>query len=148
MPPANKFLQTFVERRQCLADLLELSHRQHDLVEADDYSRLLGLLGGKQQIISRLEEIGNGRPGLWDEWREERGRLTPDVRERCEQALAETEELLARLLELERVSTECLARRRDETARQLQSVAAGSRVNQAYGESLAPVTHRFLDRDQ
>jgi hypothetical protein len=148
MSPASEFLQTFADRRQCVADLLELSQRQLELVEADDYSRLLGLLGGKQQIISRLEEIGKGRPRLWDEWREERGRLTPDVRRSCEQTLAETEDLLARLLEQERVSTESLARRRDHTARELQSVAAGSRVNQAYGESLAPVTHRFLDRDQ
>ena len=148
MPPANEFLQTFAERRQCIAGLLELSQRQLDLVEADDYSRLLGLLGGKQQIISRLEEMGRGRPRLWDEWRQERGRLAPDVRQRCEETLAETEDLLARLLEQERISTECLARRRDDTARELRSVAAGSRVNQAYGESLAPVTHRFLDRDQ
>jgi hypothetical protein len=147
MPPANDFLRTFADRRQCIADLLELSQRQHDLVESDDYSRLLGLLGGKQQIISRLEAIGKGRPQLWDEWREERGRLAPNDRQRCEQTLAETEALLAELLEQERVSTESLARRRDHTARQLRSVAAGSRVNQAYGESLAPMTHRFLDRD-
>ena len=148
MPPATDFLRTFADRQQHIAELLELSQRQLDLVESDDYSRLLGLLGGKQQIISRLEDIGKGRPRLWEEWRAERDRLPAPDRQACEQALAETEALLARLLEQERVSTESLARRRDHTARELRSVAAGSRVNQAYGDSLAPVTHRLLDRDQ
>ena len=148
MSSATNFLRTFTDRRQCIAELLELSQRQLDLVESDDYSRLLSLLGGKQQIISRLEAITRGRPRLWDDWRAERDQLVPCDRQACEQALAETESLLARLLEQERVSTETLARRRDYTARELQSVAAGSRVNQAYGDSLAPVTHRFLDRDQ
>jgi hypothetical protein len=148
MSSANSFLRTFADRRQCIAELLELSQRQLDLVESEDYSRLLSLLGGKQQIISRLEAITSGRPRLWDDWRAERDRLAPRDRQACEQTLAETEALLARLLEQERVSTETLARRRDHTARELQSVTAGSRVNQAYGDSLAPVTHRFLDRGQ
>ena len=56
--------------------------------------------------------------------------------------------LLERLLEQERVSTESLARRRDQTAAELRTVASGSRVNQAYRDSLAPVTHRHLDTDQ
>jgi len=148
MPPPADFLRTFADRRNCIAELLELSQRQLDLVEADDYSRLLGLLGGKQQIISRLEAIGKVRPRLWDDWRAERDRLAPGERQACEETLAQTEALLARLLEHERVSTESLTRRRDDTARALRSVAAGNRVNQAYGDSLAPVTHRFLDRDQ
>jgi len=148
MPSETEFLRTFADRRQCIAELLELSQRQLGLVESDDYSRLLGILGGKQQIISRLEDIGKGRPRLWEEWREQRDRLAPRDRQACEQTLAETEALLERLLEHERVSTENLARRRDHTARELRSVVAGSRVNQAYGDSLAPVTHRLLDRDQ
>lgn len=148
MPPAHDFLKTFVDRRQCFADLLELSKRQLGLVETDEYSQLLGLLGGKQQIIGRLEKIGKAQPRLWEDWREERDGLAPPARQACEQTLAETEALLAQLLEHERVSTEGLACRRDQTAHQLRTVAAGSRVNQAYRDSLAPATHRLLDTDQ
>jgi hypothetical protein len=148
MPRPSDFLQTFTDRRQCFADLLELSKRQLGLVEADEYSRLLGLLGGKQQIIGRLETIGKAQPNLWDAWRQERDRLAPQARQACEQILAETESLLAELLEHERVGTDRLAHRRDQTAHQLRTVAAGSRVNQAYRDSLAPVTHRHLDLDQ
>ena len=148
MPAPLDFITTFKDRRQCFADLLQISRCQLGLVENDDYSQLLRLLGGKQQIIGRLEAISSRLPRLWDDWRRERERLAPGSREICEQTLADTEALLAELLEHERVSTETLARRRDQTARQLAAVAGGNRVNQAYRDCLAPVTHRHLDLDQ
>lgn len=148
MPPHIDFLKTFADRRQCFAELLELSRQQLGLVESDDYTRLLTLLGGKQQIIHRLEALGGRQPRLWDDWREARDGLAPAARGACDQVLAETETLLAQLLEQERVSTETLKARRDETACELRTVAAGSRVNQAYRDSLASATHRHLDLDQ
>ncbi len=148
MPAALDFIPTFKDRRQCFADLLQISRSQLGLVETDDYTQLLRLLGGKQQIIGRLEAISGREPQLWDEWRRDRERLAPQARRDCEQTLAETETLLAALLEHERIATETLARRRDETAQQLAAVAGGSRVNQAYRDCLAPVTHRLLDLDQ
>ena len=148
MPAPLDFITTFKDRRQCFADLLQMSRNQLGLVETDDYSQLLRVLGGKQQIIGRLEAISGRLPRLWDDWRCERERLAPQARQICEQTLADTEALLAELLEQERIATETLARRRDQTARQLAAVAGGSRVNQAYRDCLAPVTHRLLDLDQ
>ena len=148
MPAPLDFITTFKDRRQCFADLLQISRCQLGLVETDDYSQLLRLLGGKQQIIGRLEAISSRLPRLWDDWRRERERLAPGAREACEQTLADTEALLAELLEHERIATETLARRREQTAQQLAAVAGGSRVNQAYRDCLAPVTHRHLDLDQ
>jgi len=147
MQLAAEFLKTFADRRQCFAELFELSKQQMRLVDTDDYTQLLKLLGGKQQIISRLEAIGKGRPRLWDDWKAERDRLAPAARHACEKTLEETEALLAELLEHERTSTENLSRRRDQTARELRDVASGTRVNQAYRDTLAPVTHRHLDTD-
>jgi hypothetical protein len=148
MPSLPDFLRTFADRRQCFADLLEFSKRQLGLVESDDYAQLLGLLGGKQRIIGRLETIGKARPRLWDEWRAVRDRLSALERQACEQTLAESESLLVQILEHERASTDRLTRRRDETAYELRGVATGSRVNQAYGDSFAHATHRHLDMDQ
>lgn len=148
MPAATEFIKTFHDRRQCFAELLVLSQRQQGLVETDDYTQLMRLLAGKQQIIGRLEAISNGAPRLWDDWRRERDVLPLAARDACERTLAETEALLAELLEHERVSTETLSRRRDETQEQLRSVTGGARVNQAYRDSLAPATHRILDLDQ
>ena len=142
------FIATFKDRRQCFADLLSISRSQLGLVKTDDYPQLLRLLGGKQQIISRLEAISNRNPRLWDEWRGQRQHLAPATRAICEETLAATESLLAELLEQEHIATETLARRRDQTAHQLAAVAGGSRANQAYRDCLAPDTHRHLDLDQ
>jgi hypothetical protein len=139
------FLTLFTQRREHFFELLQLSKGQLALVEADDHAQLLTLLGAKQRIIGRLEELGQRRPDMWQEWRRDRDRLLPDARRSCEETLAETETLLAELLENERVSTETLARRRDATQRELRSVMHGSRVNQEYRDSLAPATHRHLD---
>jgi hypothetical protein len=142
---APDFLTLFVQRRQHFSELLQLSRGQLALVEADDHAQLLSLLGAKQRVIGRLEELGQHRPELWQEWRRDRDRLSPTQRSSCEATLAETESLLAELLENERVCTETLSRRRDATRRELQRVVHGSHVNQAYRDSLAPSTHRHLD---
>lgn len=146
MTPAE-FLQIFNDRRRCFAELLELSRAQQQLAESEDYDRLLALLAGKQRVIGRIEEIGRARPELSREWRASRDALSSVSRDACEQILTETETLLRELMERERVSTAILAERRDETRRQLHTVAAGSRVNDEYRDSLAPATNRFLDID-
>lgn len=143
--PVPEFLTLFVQRRQYFRDLLQLSRGQLALVETDDHAQLLSLLGAKQRIIGRLEDLGQRRPELWQEWRRERDRLDPGDRASCESALAETESVLAELLETERICTETLSQRRDATRRELQRVVHGSHVNQAYRDSLAPATHRHLD---
>jgi len=147
MSKAPHLLQIFRDRHACFAGLLELAKFQQQFVEADEYPQLLSLLGRKQQIIGRLEAIGKAQPRLWDDWRAERDGAASAARQACEETLAQTEALLAELLEHERVSTETLAKRRDQTAAQLRAVASGSRVNTAYRDSLAAATHRHLDTD-
>jgi hypothetical protein len=147
MTPAD-FLQIFNERRRCFAELLEQSRTQQQLVETEAYDELLTLLARKQQLIGRLEEIGRTRPDLGRDWRAARDGLSSLARDTCDRILEETENLLRELMERERESTAALAQRRDETRRQLQTVAAGSRVNDEYRDSLAPATNRFLDIDQ
>lgn len=143
-----EFVPAFTERRQCFAELLAFSRAQLALIDSDDYTRLLSLLGSKQRVIGRLEEIGKLHPRLWDAWRTARTQLPPVERATCERLLAETEALLAELLEHERVGTEQLARRRDHTQLELQDVTTGSQAQSAYRDSLAPATHRHLDIDQ
>lgn len=147
-PAASDFLATFRARKQLCAALLELSRRQRALIDADDYTQLLVVLGQKQRILGRLEELKGREPDLLERWQAERDGLESTTRAECDQALAETETILADLAEEENDATQHLAQRRDETRRELEALAQGSEVHDAYRDSLAPATHRHLDVDR
>ena len=135
-------------RRQHCRNLLDLSRRQRGLIDSSEYSQLLTILGQKQRLLGRLDELSKQHPDLRAQWKTLRDTAEYDLRDDCEHVLAETEAILADLLSEEQQSTDHLARRRDDTQKQLQAVSQGARVHDAYRESLAPSTHRHLDVGQ
>ena len=145
---APPFLEIFRGRRDGYRALLELSHRQQTLIEADDYTELLAVLGRKQVLLSRLEDVNRRYPDLREQWQASRSALPAEHRSTCEHLLAETEHCLAELLLVEQSSTESLTTRRDATQHELQAIARGSQAHEAYRDHLAPVTHRHLDIGQ
>ncbi|MCA9017000.1 MAG: hypothetical protein KDA77_16830 [Planctomycetaceae bacterium] len=128
--------------------LLRLSFQQQELINQDDYSGLLDILGKKQRLLGQLDQYKKQLPALWEKWKSDREQLTAAQREACEQILSESEAVLARLLQNEDTSTQCMVDRRDRTKQQIQSLNQGERVGEAYRDSLAPVTHRHLNIDQ
>jgi hypothetical protein len=144
----SDYLDIFKSRRDCCRELLELSRRQRPLIDGDDYQQLLEVLGRKQRLLGCLDEIHKQHPDLRKNWREQKHGIDSLVREDCDHILAETEALLADLLQEERDSTDQLSQRRDRTQRALQAISDGGRVHDAYRTSLAPATHRHLDLDQ
>ncbi|MGE3315592.1 MAG: flagellar export chaperone FlgN [Planctomycetaceae bacterium] len=144
----SNMLTVLNTRRQHCRNLLELSRRQRDLIDASDYSQLLTILGQKQRLLGRLDELNREHPDLKSRWKQIRDTGDADWRDDCEHVLAETESLLAELIEEEQDSTDHLTRKRDTTQKELQAVTQGSRVHDAYRESLAPATHRHLDIGQ
>lgn len=142
------FLQVFRSRREYCRALLELSYRQMELISADDYSQLMVVLGQKQRLLGRMEEMKKGQPELWRQWHDRRDQLEPALRNECEKVLEETENVLAELVQREKEGTDSLTARRDQTREQLQTVSQGTQVNEAYRNSLAPASHRHLDVDQ
>ncbi|MEX0703438.1 MAG: hypothetical protein WD069_15185 [Planctomycetales bacterium] len=128
--------------------MLDLSRRQERLIEQDDYAGLLTVLSSKQRILGRLDDIKRRHPDLLADWRTTRDRIDPADRAECERLLAETEAVVAELIEEERHSTESLIVRRDAARNQLEAIAHGSRVHHAYRDHLAPSTHRHLDVDR
>ncbi|QDV50191.1 hypothetical protein Enr17x_22290 [Gimesia fumaroli] len=128
--------------------LLNLSYQQQDLIDQDDYSGLLDVLGKKQRLLGQLDQYKKQLPALWEKWKTDRDQLPAETRESCEQVLYESETVLAKLLENEDTSTRCMVDRRDRTKQQIQSLNQGEKVGEAYRDSLAPVTHRHLNIDQ
>lgn len=142
------YLKLFSVRLEYSKRLLKLSFLQQDLIDQNDYTGLLDVLGQKQRLFGQLDQYTKQLPMLWEKWRSERDLLLADQREACEQILQESEEVLAKLLKNEDTSTQCMVDRRDHTNQQIQSLNQGEKVGEAYRDSLAPVTHRHLNIDQ
>ena len=126
------FSYIFRVRRDYCRALLELSRGQDTLIETDDYTQLLVILGQKQGILGRMEELNRGQPRLWETWRAQRGQLDAGTRALCETLLEETQTVLAELHQQEHLSTERLASRRNETRLELATIAHGARAHDAY----------------
>lgn len=147
-PYKCNLFEIFEARRAHCRNLLDLARQQKALIDADDYARLLEILGRKQRVLNELAAINERHPDLREQWQARRGRLEPGLRDDGEHILAETEAIMSELLDEESQSTRHLTAKRDRTQKQLQAVSSGGRVNEAYRTSLAPATHRHLDVDQ
>ena len=138
----------FAVRLEYSKALLKLSLKQQDLIEHEDYTGLLDVLGQKQRLLGQLDQYTSQLPRLWEKWQTDRDRLPADQRETCETILQESETVLSRLMQNEDTSTKSMVVRRDQTRQQLQSLNQGGLAGEAYRDSLAPVTHRHLNIDQ
>lgn len=138
----------FAVRLEYSRALLKLSLQQQDLIEQDDYTQLLDVLGQKQRLLGQLDQYTRQLPQLWEKWKADRDQLPTDQRETCETILQQSEAVLSALLQNEDTSTQSMVDRRNQTREQLKSLNQGGRVGEAYRDNLAPVTHRHLNIDQ
>lgn len=142
------YSKLFSVRLEYSRALLKLSIQQQELIDQDDYSGLLDVLGKKQRLLGQLDQYTKQLPKVWEHWKIERELLSAEERESCEGILSESEAVLSELLKNEDTSTQCMVDRRDRTKHQIQSLNQGEKVGEAYRDSLAPVTHRHLNIDQ
>ncbi len=133
------------QRRKHCRDLLELSRRQHQFIDASDYTQLMSTLAQKQRILGRLDEVKRRYPELSRQWTALRDSGVPALRTDCEALIAETEAILAQLVESEKQGTDRLSERREATRRQLEAVSQGVHVNQVYADTSPTLNHRFLN---
>lgn len=150
MTPTQKidYPKLFSVRLEYSKALLKLSFQQQALIDQDDYSGLLDVLGKKQRLLGQLDQYTKKLPTLWKRWKGDRDLLSLEQRETCEEILSESEAVLSTLLENEDMSTKSMVDRRDRTKQQVQSLNQGEKVGEAYRDSLAPATHRHLNIDQ
>src|SRR5690606_33760328 len=99
-------------------------------------------------VLGRMEELSRARPALWQCWRNDRDDLDPVTREQCEAVLADTETILAELNQQEHRCTERLQTRREQTRRELETLAHGVRIRDAYRDPGSERTHQHLDVGQ
>ncbi len=126
-------MQTLFQHRFEYSRLLtELTEEQSTFISSQDYSGLIELLMRKQTVIEALHQYSNGQPPLQQQWKELRDSLNSQARSECEQLLEATEQNLAVVMEKEATCTQQMQSQRDHTRAQLEVVAGGIAVQDAY----------------
>jgi hypothetical protein len=141
----NEILKVLKERRTHCRELLDLSRRQSRIIEANDYTSLLNILGQKQRLLGRLDDLKRRHPELGRQWETLRDAGPEPIRRECDEVISEIEAILAELMQTEKDGADELSQRRDATRRQLESIAQGIHINETYRDNVAPYSHRFLD---
>ena len=110
--PTFNFVRIFAAHRECCSRLLELSRNQDRLINEDDYTQLLVVLGKKQKVLNQMEEYAKHRPRIQALWKMQRDELDSETRQQCEDLLTGTESDLAELVRRHRRRPDVVNRRR------------------------------------
>lgn len=120
-------------KRELLRLLKEMSRAQLELIRGGDLERLLRVLAAKQPLVNQLHAVEAELEPFRADDPERRVWKSPQARKACQEDAQICEGLLAELLELERAGETAAQERREDTARQLQTMTDASAVGRAYG---------------
>ncbi len=132
-------LAELIRRKQeCLVQLREMGRHQLALIQQESMAALMDLLGTKQRMLIRLEQVERALDPFRGQDPETRTWRSSESRRACREAIQACEALLAEILALERQSEQELTRRRDETARRLRCAQGASEARGAYAALATP----------
>jgi len=118
-----------------LAQLLQLTVRQQPLAEADEIENFLSILTVKQQFLLALQQIERQLEPFRSQDPERRVWVSAEARENVRRKASECEQLLHKVMQIERQCESTLVHRRDAAAQSLQGLHAASRANVAYSKT-------------
>ena len=120
------------KRRKCLTQLRDLATRQMEMIAGGEMAELLRLVSAKQQLIVALQAIERQLTPFHDEDPESRRWESVAARARCADDAEACRTLVQEVMAIEQAGERLMVERRDAVASQLRTVAAGSRVRDAY----------------
>ena len=139
----DNLARLIAQKRQFLELLARLAHAQADLIDSADMTRLLPVLGAKQQLLAQMQQLEQGLAPFRDDDPDQRQWASAAAREACRQDAQRCEQLLAEIMVLERQGEAEMIRRRDETARRLEEMESSARVHNAYVDLPVPAASYF-----
>jgi len=143
--PQPDLLSVLRRRRELARAMLHLATRQQELISQQQFSELLQLIAQKQRVLEQLTELGQSFGGIVEHWRSVRDRLPQELRQQCQEAIDDSEHLLAQIMDLEQQGTAVMTRHRDETQKRLQEAGHAVEARSASGTSLQTPQPAFLD---
>ncbi len=142
---ATELLAALVQQKlDLLEQLRELGRRQCQLVQEGDTTRLLTLLSAKQKLVVDLQRMERQIDPYRDEDPQQRRWKSPEVRQRCRQAVERSETLLGEIVLLEKQCAAQLEQRQNATAQNLNDLQHAAAARTAYAQD-DPNPQRHLD---
>ena len=139
MPHETDLLSRLIaEKHGSLRQLRDMGTRQLELVHAGTIAELLDVLSAKQRVLGRLQKIERGLDPFRSQDASARRWPSEEERLQCAPRIDECEALLVEIARQEKESQSELARRRDETAAQLEGVHKSIRARGAYASQPQP----------
>jgi flagellar biosynthesis/type III secretory pathway chaperone len=120
------------QKHEVLVQLRAVGVRQTGLVTSGEVAALLKVLGAKQHLITRLQELEQQLKPFYAGDPDKRVWRSPDDRARCAKQAEECNVMLEEIVRLEKHGAEKMNERKNEVAQQLNQVHAAAHVRNAY----------------
>jgi hypothetical protein len=126
--------QLVTERHGCLRQLAELGSWQLQAVQTNDMNRLLAVLAAKQRLLVGLQNLERQLDPFRQQDPAERSWASGEARQQCARLAAESETLLAQIVQLETESEQAMHQHHDASAERLQAAHAAAMARGAYAD--------------
>ncbi len=133
------------EQRELYRQLRRLADRQRAFITSNEPERLLAVLAERQQLIDRLQAVGQRLRPYQANWREIRGGMDEAQGRQMDGLVAEVNAILAGILQQDEADTALLSARKSETGRQIGVIQAGRQAGRAYAASYGTTTGTGAD---
>lgn len=120
------------EQSELYGQLAALSETQRGLITGNEPERLLGLLGERQKLLDRLEELAARMRPYQKTWPRMRPLVSPAEVQEVDRLLAKVNGLLATIIEQDKADSQLLAARKSVTGQEMSSLKASRTAGAAY----------------
>ena len=130
----TRLLEDLESLEKIYLKLIELTENQSQVIASGVTEELMRLADSKSLELDRLATVEARMKQSQARWESQRENFGEMDRGRVKQAVGRVEDVLRRLLKLEEEEGQALARRRDDTVREMRRMDNSRRLSAAYGE--------------
>ena len=120
------------EQLRLYEQLAALAEVQHSLVSDSNPEKLLNVLGDRQKVLRKLEQLAGSVRSHHRDWPELRSQLPAAQVEEVDSLLRKVNRVLAAILERDKVDSQTLAARKEVSGQDMQKCKKGRQAGAAY----------------
>lgn len=131
-PAVDAGLEALEEQVVLYRRLAKLAEQQHEHVQQGQTEELLAVLAARQQVLDLLNVQEQTVAPIRRDWSGYLSRLSPALRQRAEDAMSESRQLLEEITTADRNDAMVLQQRKLNLGRQISQARAARQVNRTY----------------